>query len=604
MFIRKTKKSNGSKNYYCYQLIESIRTERGPRQRILITLGSGLDLDKDESKQLANRIEEILTGTLNLFEPPEHIEQLAKTWADKLAKKQLIASKQPPKDTSNYQQVDINTLNHEDPRQAGIETIAWHMIQKLELPSKLTDLMMTKRQVHIALGIIIHRLANPGSERFAHKWLREISALDELIGCSFQALSKNSVYQAGDRLLERKDPLETQLAKQQSPLFDCKNTIYLYDLTNTFFEGQGGNHRGAKHGVSKEKRRDCPLITLGLVINQDGFVQKSRIYPGNISETTTLQQAVNDLIQKPSNPSSNPILVIDAGFASSANLTWLRDNNIPYITVCKHRQPIDLGPNPETLKSQSGHTITVNLKSQPDSQEVELHCYSQAREEKEKAIEKKQRTQFEEQLNRAHAALNKKSGTKKYDKVIERIGRLKERHRRIASYYDIEVIRDNKHPDRAQEIKWTYNTERARKKFGGGYILKAYNVNLSGEELWRVYTQLTEVEAAFRSLKSTLGLRPIYHRLESRIDAHLFITLLAYHVLHAIRFELKQHNIHHSWEEIRRILQHQTRVTTSIKRKDGKQLRVRTTTKPTTAQREIYSALRLRFDAKPTMIIS
>ena len=134
--------------------------------------------------------------------------------------------------------------------------------------------------------------------------------------------------------------------------------------------------------------------------------------------------------------------------------------------------------------------------------------------------------------------------------------------------------------------------------------LKAYNVNLSGEELWRVYTQLTEVEAAFRSLKSTLGLRPIYHRLESRIDAHLFITLLAYHVLHAIRFELKQHNIHHSWEEIRRILQHQTRVTTSIKRKDGKQLRVRTTTKPTTAQREIYSALRLRFDAKPTMIIS
>jgi len=503
MFIRCTKKSNGSKNYYCYQLVESVRTERGPRQHILMTLGSKLCLDKPEQKLLANRIEGILTGAQELFDLPEHVEALAQEWADKLARKRLSDSPKKASDDrageqSDYQQVDVNSVSHEQARQAGVEIISCHMIKKLKLQTKLTDLGLTERQSQVAVGVIVHRLANPGSELFAYNWLREISALDELIGCSFQSLSKNSVYKAGDLLLERKKELEEFLADQQETLFDCKNRIYLYDLTNTYFEGKGGSHTGAKHGVSKEKRRDCPLVTLGLVINQAGFAKRSRIYAGNVSEASTLQQVVDDL----SVDGRDSTLVMDAGLSTEANRQWLQQRKIPYITVSKHREPIDLGPEPVTFEGQSGQTISVRLKTNDETQEAELHCHSEAREQKEKAMEAKLRERFEEELNSAHAALSKKGGIKKYDKVVERVGRLKERHRGISSYYDVETIKSSAKEGNAGEIRWAYKPERARKKFEGGYILKAYNVDLAAEELWRVYTQLTRVEDAFRSLKS------------------------------------------------------------------------------------------------------
>lgn len=605
MFIRCTKKPNGNKNYYCYQLVESVRTEKGPRQHIIITLGSELSLDKPQRKQLANRIEEILTGVQTLFDLPPHIESLAQEWADKLAQKQLADSSRNSTNAlahaqPDYQQIDANSLSHEQARQAGVETIAYHMITKLGLPAKLTELGLTPRQSQLAVGVVVHRLANPGSELFAHKWLREISALDELIGCSFQSLSKNSIYKAGDLLFESKKEIEKFLADQQETLFDCKSTVYLYDLTNTYFEGQGGSHTGAKHGVSKEKRKDCPLVTLGLVINQAGFAKRSRIYAGNVSESSTLQRVVDDL----SVHGCDSILVMDAGLSTEENRQWLQEKKIPYITVTKHRQPIDLGSEPVTFESKSGQRISVRLKTNAETQEAELHCHSEAREKKEKAIEAKLRERFEEQLKLAHAALSKKGGIKKYEKVFERIGRLKERHRGIASYYDVEVIKDSTKSENAGKIRWAYQPERARKKFEGGYILKAYNVGLAAEELWRVYTQLTQVEDAFRNLKSDLGLRPIYHQLEKRIDAHLFITTLAYHVLHAIRHELGQQNITASWESIRRTMVTQIRVTTAMRTKDSGLLRVRSTSKPTAAQREIYRALGISFDAKPVKTLS
>lgn len=172
MFIRCTKKSNGTKSYYCYQLVESFRTEKGPRQRIVMTLGSSLCLDKQERKQLANRIEEILRGTQVLFDLPDRIETLAQEWADKLARKQLseLGTKtKPANESADYHQVDINSVFHEQARQAGIETIAWHIIRKLGLPSKLSDLGLSERQSQVAIGVIIHRLVNSGSERFTHK---------------------------------------------------------------------------------------------------------------------------------------------------------------------------------------------------------------------------------------------------------------------------------------------------------------------------------------------------------------------------------------------------------------------------------------------------
>lgn len=341
-------------------------------------------------------------------------------------------------------------------------------------------------------------------------------------------------------------------------------------------------------------------MTLGLVINQAGFAKRSRIYPGNVCESSTLRKVFNDLRPE----ERDCVLVMDAGLATEENRCWLQQNNIPYITVSKHRQAIDLGSEPKTFKSKTGHTISVRLKVDDENQETELHCYSEAREQKEKAIERQLRERFEEQLNLVQLALGKRGGIKKYEKVVERIGRLKERHRGISGCYDVQVIKDSSKEENAGEVTWVYKTEHARKKFEGGYILKSYGVDMAAEELWRVYTQLTQVEDAFRSLKSDLGLRPIYHQLEGRIDAHLFITTLAYHVLHAIRYELGQCEITHSWEGIRRIMISQVRVTTAMQKKDGSLLRIRATAKPTVAQREIYRGLRISFNANRITTIS
>ena len=239
----------------------------------------------------------------------------------------------------------------------------------------------------------------------------------------------------------------------------------------------------------------------------------------------------------------------------------------------------------------------MDLKQNSETGESELHCHSEVRELKEKAIEKKLRKLFESELETARSALHKKGGTKNYDKVLERIGRIKERRRKISACYAVTVVRDPENADLACDIQFEYREERSRKKFEGGYILRSHGLDLSGEELWRVYTQLVQVEDSFRSMKSDLGLRPIHHQKENRIDAHLFITVLAYHVLHAIRYELRQYGINDSWEGIRRRMVSQVRVTTSMKTKTGELLRVRSTTKPTESQREIYRGLNLSFSS-------
>lgn len=607
MFIRKTRKKDKKtkKDYYSYQLIESVRTERGPRQHILLHLGSDLDLTKEECSQLANCIKDITTGTQRLFPYPKKIEALAEGFARQVIRKQseiLQETKQTKnekiknKETKNtelqtdYQTIDCNTIEHEYARTVGIEYIAYETFRELGLDKKFIEIGLSNRQVAIATGVIIGKLVQPTSERGTHKWLQTQSAIDELLGTDFTRLSMNLVYQISDKLLKNKDVIESHLEKTEKDLFNLDETIVLYDLTNTYFEGTAKGVKKAQRGRSKEKRSDCPLVTLGLVINSQGFIKKSEVLPGNISEPKTLKEAIKKLEYEKEKP---PIIVLDAGFATEENLQWLREEKYRYI-VCSREKKLEVPDDEkfEIVKENKVNTVKASKIDDTEKNEIFLYCYSKMKEKKEQSMQTAFQKRFEKALEQAKSSLSKPKGIKTYEKVVEKIGRIKEKHKGISSHYEITVKKDPS-SNLAIDITWELNKESCQKRFSGIYKLRAYGLDWGSKKLWETYTMLTEVEESFRCLKSELGLRPVYHQKENRVDGHLFITILAYHIMRSILHKLELSGQKLKWRTLCRAMSTQVRVTTSMQTKEGQKIYVRKTTKPESFHKEIYTALEL-----------
>lgn len=579
MYIRTKHKRDRitKKEYEVYQLVESVRTEKGPRQHILLHLGSNLDLDEGEQKWLAQRIEEILSGIQSMFRGTERLEELAELYASQLIKRS--EGVQPDGGDVGI----ASSLEHSQCRTVGVEHIAYEEIRRLEIDKTLIEAGLSKRQREVAIGLIVAKLTSPASERATHEWLQHNSAIDELLGTDFSKLSPKMVYGAGDLLFKHKELLEQRLREKEASLFQLSETIVLYDLTNTYFEGEAQGVSGAARGRSKEKRSDAPLVTLGLLLDHEGFPIRSEMLPGNVSEPSTLKDALSRL------SANRPIVVLDAGVATEANLSYLKENGYRYIVASRSRSvelPADF-PH-ETIEVQGGEVHLAQVGQAGD--EVTLYCHSSARENKERAMRDLFEKRLEEDLERASASLTKKGGVKRYSKVMERIGRIKERHRRIAHHYAIEV-RVDRSGEQAEAVTWSKKEDSLEKRFQGGYLLKAYGVDMSSKELWKTYIMLTRVEAAFRSLKSDLGLRPIWHRLNRRVEAHLFLSILAYHVLQSALYRLRLSGLSISWDTLRQRMSSQARVTSSMRLPEGGQIHIRTTTTPEARHREIYCAL-------------
>ena len=354
----------------------------------------------------------------------------------------------------------------------------------------------------------------------------------------------------------------------------------MYDITNTYFEGRALQNIKAQQGRSKEKRSDCPLVSMGLVLDASGFPQKSEIFAGNISEPKTLAQMLEQLEVNP-----QATVVMDAGFATEENVQWLQDKSYRYIVVSRKAAPMLEDTAEKVLvKESKGNNVNATLIKNEGGKEVVLYCHSQAKEEKSQAMLNKAESRFEAELNKLQNGLNKKTGTKKVDKINERIGRLKERHNRVAYRYRIDVISEN---NKVTNIEW----KKESKGPLGIYCLRSNRLDLNEKELWSLYTTITEVEASFRSLKTELGFRPVYHQKQERVDAHLFISLLAYHLLHTLRYQLKSQNIHSSWQTLRQIFSIQMRITSTMQTESGQQLSIRKTTKATPEQLVVYKAL-------------
>ena len=588
MFIRCTtiKTSKSGETYKSFRLVESERVNGKVKQRTLINLGRYFDVPQSQWQALSKRIDQLLTGQSAFLsiELDAQLEELAQRYAA-----QVIASRSTVSDEDiKFEAVDIGSLALVRPRRVGIEALALHAVKQLTLDDKLAALGFNQRQVAAALGNIIGRMATPASELATHSWLQTTSGLGELMGVDFEAMGRDSLYQVSDLLWKHREAIETHLYQQERDLFNFTETITLYDLTNTFFEGEAKTNSKAKRGRSKEKRSDCALVTLGLVLDGSGFPRKSQVFPGNASEPQTLQTMLEGLEGR-----SGSTVILDAGIASEANIQYLIEHGYHYIVVSRKRKR-DFDEDRATIvKTVPGQTVKAQKVIIEETGEVELYCHSQLREKKEQAIQDRFAEKYETALHSLNNGLSKKGTTKKYTKVLERLGRLKEKYARAAQHYDVMVTPDNE-SEQAVSIHWE-RVEKAHSQatHPGVYCLRTNLTDWDEETLWRTYTMLTDLEGVFRSLKSELGLRPIYHHKEKRVSGHIFITLMAYHLVQTLRCQLKAKGVHDSWQTIRRKMENQQRITVILQREDGKTIHLRKTTRAEPQQSTIYKMLEI-----------
>ena len=590
MYIRRTsiKSRKDGSHYYSYRLVESKRTEKGVRQYTLLNLGADFALPREQWPDLTKRIEGILSGQQSLFDIDKSIEQLAQSCASRIiASYQDIASSED----DDYREVDVNSVEMSRPRSVGAEHITLEALRLLGLDSKLKELGFNGPQTAAALGTIIARCCAPGSELATHTWLQEQSGLGELIDYDFSNLSLYGLYQASDQLLQKKAAIEKHLYERERSLFGLQETITLYDLTNTYFEGQSKANGLAAHGHSKEKRSDCPLVTLGLVLDSSGFPRRSHVYAGNVSEPTTLAEMLQNLGNGPVSTGLKPTVVMDAGIATEENIAWLRHNKYPYLVVSRKRHRQFDEEASVVVKEDDECTVKIQKVFDEETQETLLYCHSSQREKKDSAIDDRVTNRMEEALQKLASGLLQKRSLKKYDKVMVKIGRLRQKYSRASKQFTITVEKDDI-SDNAVKITWKKQAvANTTDNFPGVYCLRTSHADWDESLLWNTYTMLTDLEAVFRSLKSELGLRPIHHQITNRVAGHLFITVLAYHLVHSIRFRLKQEKIHSSWSSIRKLLLNLCRVTVSMLCKNGSTVHVRKSTRPEPKQQEIYSVL-------------
>lgn len=272
-------------------LIESYRTEKGPRQRIIMSLGT-LDLEKPELKKLAFLLESRVSGQTTTFDNTELAVVADKILDNYKLTQEKKTNKKIVEENENMVTIDLNSINTKHARSLGIEMVSDTFYKKLGLDKIFADLKFTPRQKALAKGTIFGRLINPGSEANTIEWLKNRTSLIEMLDYDISKVGKNSLYEISDLLLANKDYIEERLRKTESKLFPDDQNIFLYDLTNTYFQGSCKKNELAHRGKSKEKRSTAPLVTLALVVNGQGFPIFSQIYKGNQSEPITLKEKI------------------------------------------------------------------------------------------------------------------------------------------------------------------------------------------------------------------------------------------------------------------------------------------------------------------------
>jgi transposase len=416
-------------------------------------------------------------------------------------------------------------------------------------------------------------------------------------GYDMEQITKDKLYASALKLYDVKDSLEQHLSNKTNTLFELEDKIILYDLTNTYFEGRKQNSTLAQFGRSKEKRNDAKLVVLAMVVNVEGFIKYTAIHEGNIADCNTLSTMIDKLATHTC--SHKAVVVLDAGIATEENLQLIAQKGYNYLCVSRTKlknYSIVQDKLTVLLETKSKQEVRLKAIQTESNTDYYLEVKSDAKAAKETGMKTQFEKCFEEQLQKIHKAIHGKGGIKKADKVYERIGRAKEKYASTQQYYNIEVTVNDK-TKLATDIHWQKDEQKyAQKQEGLGIYFLRTNLPIKDEVvIWNIYNTIREIENSFRTLKTDLDLRPIYHKNDKSTMAHLHLGILAYWLVNTIRHQLKAHQINSNWTEIVRIANTQKVITTTGQNTFDKAVSVRKCSIPNKNLQHILDTLKLKY---------
>ncbi len=566
MYLRKTTRRYKDKTYTNNLLVESVHTVRGPRQRIICSLGSLEPAPAEAWLGVAHKLEAALQGQESLPGSAAAIADLTE---------QARRGARPARATID---VDVDHVAMEESREAGPVHVGHQVWQQLRIDRILRRAGLSARACVLTEAMTLNRLIAPRSEHAMPDWMRR-TAVSDVLHTDMAALNDEALYRNLDRLHPK--------------------TVYLYDLTSTYFEGQARRNPQAKRGYSRDQRPDCKQVIIGLVLDRDGFSKAHEVFDGNLQDRGSVG-AMLDALEKRVGKTAGATVIVDRGMAYAENLEEIRHRGLHYVVAGLQPERTawfedfeqDEGwedivrvPSP---RNPCQKKTRVQVKRRSKDGVVYILCRSEGREEKDRAIRAKHEAKWVADVEKLQRRVA--TGRLKADaKIQQAIGRLRERYPRVARYYAIAYD-----PEHHQVVSHALEDKKARAaKLDGSYLLKTDRQDLTADEIWRTYILLTRVEQAFRAMKSPLMERPIFHHLQDRTQTHIFLCVLAYHLLTAIEHRFLQAGIHTSWWTLRQQLSTHHVATIVLPTTSGRVLTIRKATTPEPVHRDIYATLRI-----------
>ena len=519
MFLRPNRRSKDGKDHTYWSLVETVRTSDGPRQKTLCYLG-----------ELNNSAQARWLKTIEVFNDQGETQQL------KLFPSQV----EPPPDDPQVARVLLNKVRLERTRQFGSPWLGLELWKRLGLDrffeQALDDQEAGVPWSRVAAVLAINRLCAPGSELAVEERWYPSTALDDLLGIEEGKINDTRLYRCLDRILPHKTNLERHLKQRYGELFGAEFDVLLYDLTSTYVEGAAEKNPMMRRGYSRDHRPDCEQMVIALIVNSEGFPFSYEIFDGNRADVSTMETMLRIVERKYGQ--ARRIWVFDRGIVSEENLAAIRKRGGQYLVGTPRSQMKQF--EEELLKddwTQVRPEVEVKKVAIPQGEETYILCRTAGRKEKEKAIRNRFSTRMEDALRRLANTIAT-GRLKDRNKMERRLGRIQASHPQVNDLYEVD-LRDT--PDGVR-LFWEIKEDRKlwRGLREGSYMLRTNLRAGAAEELWSRYMQLTEAEASFRALKSELSIRPLFHQKEPRVKAHVMVAFLGYALWVTLKHLLKR----------------------------------------------------------------
>ena len=571
MFLRKLRVHKDGKEHSYWSLVETVRTADGPRQHTLCYLG-----------ELNGSAHARWQKTVEVFNEHGESTQL-----------KLFPCQAEVPDDPNVARVLVKKVRVERTRRFGDCYLGLELWKRLGLAEFFArhldgdgaDVAWSR----VTAVLAINRLCAPGSELAVEQHWYPATALDDLLHIAKGKINDTRLYRCLDRLLPLKSEIEKHLKQRFGELFQAEFDVLLYDLTSTYVEGAAEENAMMRRGYSRDHRPDCEQLVLALIVNQDGFPFSYELFDGNRADVTTVEAILRTVERK--HGKARRVWIFDRGVVSEENLVAIRKRGGQYLvgtprSKLKQFEQELLKDDFEKIRAE----VEVKQIKIPGGEETYILCRTVGRKEKEKAI----RSRFVAKIEKALTGLAKRIADGKLQdrgKMFMGLGRIQASHPQVADLYEMAV----KDTQEGARLVWRQKPEQQQwlEAREGAYLLRT-NLTVDGAaDLWKKYMQLTEVEAAFRTLKSELAIRPLFHQLERRVKAHVLVAFLGYALLVTLKHLLQRAGSEYSPANVLKRLAELYSVDIVLPTVEGREIWLRRITKLDDEQQQILYQLQL-----------